>query len=117
MLFATHTVGLFPQGLSGRSVSWSTNLYLMLKLRVNGPFFSLYVVMEWTRTALLCVGKKLSVRGDHTLKCSENYLHMRNKKKQRNYILRSFTVELMEEIRSTEFGWKSRNGGNYMLEL
>jgi hypothetical protein len=58
----------------------------MLKLRVSGalPFFPLYVVMEWKRTALSCVGENLSVREEHTLRCLENYLHLRNKKVAKN---------------------------------
>jgi len=59
----------------------------MLKLRVSGalPFLPLYVVMEWKRTALSYVDEKLSVKEAHTLRCSENYLHLRNKKSNKEF--------------------------------
>ena len=81
----------------------------MLRLRRSGaqPFLPLYVVMEWTRTAIPCVDAELSVREYHMLRCSESFLHLRNKKEQRSYTLRSSTVVLVEEMRITEFGWKS----------
>jgi len=58
----------------------------MLKLRVSGglPFLPLYVVLEWKRTALSYVDGKLSVKEAHTLRCSENYLHLRNKNVTKN---------------------------------